>query len=240
MSARGPGSRRCGAKWRDAAPSSYVRLHLAALLELATASWTGHGHPPRLTRLRIMVNGGLFDDAHKQPVAEPRRLLRTKLGALGGRDGGIAESVSTRDTSEPACFSYPLFFSSDIPSHRGELADCGRLITRRGTCGRPDTVRRGVHAEHRRHERRAECASTATSAGHGRNLRRWQREGPRAPADPGHPRAGATGRDTASRRQLTTASTPAYCRGHPRHRRQPESGTTATDEPVTPKRESPP
>ena len=211
----------------------YTSLALLELLRRQLERTTSGGTARPVIAAALMVNGGLFADAHTHPW-QGTPLLRTPLGALGMR----------RAQRSPRVFDAAMHAGPPVlpqlPSRPGRA--------RRAAVGDHPPGRSGVPPQRRGVRRRAPPPRATLGSRrdrprprrHGRPLRRRQRRGPlRAPADPGHPRARTPGRDPdLSRRPPDHQRAPGPPRrSHPRHRRTPRRGHPGRRQPVHPETE---
>ena len=122
------------------------------LLELLRRQLEGTMASPRVTAA-LMVNGGLFADAHTHPW-RTTPMLRTPLGALGMR----------RAQRSPRVFDATILqahlYSRDYHPTPGELAELRSAITRRDGAAFLHLAA-GFTAEHRRHPKRWDLAAIA-------------------------------------------------------------------------------
>ena len=165
----------------------------------------------------LMVNGGLFADAHTHPW-QGTPLLRTPLGALGMRRAQNSPRVF-----DTAMMRARMYSRSYRPAPE-ELGEFRSAVTRRDGAAFLHNAA-GFVAEHRRH------AAPLGPCRHRRRptrqcplLHRRQRGRPvRAPTDLGHPRARTRRRNPGvSRRSPDHQRAPGPPRrGHRRHRNTP-------------------
>ena len=127
-----------------------------ALLELLRRQLDGTMATPVITAA-LMVNGGLFADAHTHPW-RTTPMLRTPLGALGMR----------RAQRSPRVFDATILqarlYSRGYHPAAAELAELRSAITRRDGAAFLHRAA-GFTAEHRRHARRWDLAAIARDLG---------------------------------------------------------------------------
>jgi pimeloyl-ACP methyl ester carboxylesterase len=127
-----------------------------ALLELLRRQLEGTMARPAITAA-LMVNGGLFADAHTHPW-QTTPVLRTPLGALGMR----------RAQHSPRVFDATILqarlYSRGYHPAPAELAELRSAITRRDGAAFLHRAA-GFTAEHRRHARRWDLAAIARDLG---------------------------------------------------------------------------
>jgi pimeloyl-ACP methyl ester carboxylesterase len=130
----------------------YTSLALLELLRRQLEEATPESTRPVITAA-LMVNGGLFADAHTHPW-RTTPLLRTPLGALGMR----------RAQRSPQVFDATLLqarlYSRGYRPSRAELAELRSAITRRGGAAFLHRAA-GFVVEHRRHADRWDLAAIA-------------------------------------------------------------------------------
>ena len=190
-----------------------------AVLELLRRQLDRTVATPAITAA-LMVNGGLFADAHTHPWWTTP-VLRTPLGALWMQAAQRSPRVFD------ATILRARLYSRGYRPAPAELAELRSAITRRDGAAFLHNAA-GFVGEHRRRAQRWDLAADRPRLGrHGRPLRRRQRRGRlRAPTDPGRPRARAPGRDPdLSRRPPDHQRAPGPPRrSHPRYRRTPRRG----------------
>ena len=127
-----------------------------ALLELLRRQLDGTMATPVITAA-LMVNGGLFADAHTHPW-RTTPMLRTPLGALGMRRAQRSPRVFD------ATIQQARLYSRGYRPSPAELAELRSAITRRDGA---EFLHRaaGFTAEHRRHARRWDLAAIARELG---------------------------------------------------------------------------
>ena len=127
-----------------------------ALLELLRRQLEGTMAAPVITAA-LMVNGGLFADAHTHPW-RTTPMLRTPLGALGMRRAQRSPRVFD------ATIRQARLFSRGYHPAPAELAELRSAITRRDGAAFLHRAA-GFTAEHRRHARRWDLAAIAGDLG---------------------------------------------------------------------------
>ena len=205
-----------------------------ALLELLRRQLErDHRATPAITAA-LMVNGGLFADAHTHPW-RTTPMLRTPLGALGMQ----------RAQRSPRVFDATILqarlYSRGYHPTAAELAELRSAITRRDGAA---FLHRGAGftAEHRRHARRWDLAEIARDLGGtvalyvgGSDEDPYEHRQIQATRER-VPQAGVLAFPGG---HLTTSEHPGPPRrGHPRHRRTPRRGHPRHRQPVTPEGES--
>jgi pimeloyl-ACP methyl ester carboxylesterase len=127
-----------------------------ALLELLRRQLEGTMAAPVITAA-LMVNGGLFADAHTHPW-RTTPMLRTPLGALGMRRAQRSPRVFD------ATIRQARLYSRGYHPAPAELAELRSAITRRDGAAFLHRAA-GFTAEHRRHARRWDLAAIAGDLG---------------------------------------------------------------------------
>jgi pimeloyl-ACP methyl ester carboxylesterase len=127
-----------------------------ALLELLRRQLEGTMATPAITAA-LMVNGGLFADAHTHPW-RTTPVLRTPLGALGMRQAQRSPRVFD------ATILQARLYSRGYHPAPAELAELRSAITRRDGAAFLHRAA-GFTAEHRRHARRWDLAAIARDLG---------------------------------------------------------------------------
>ncbi len=127
-----------------------------ALLELLRRQLEGTMATPAITAA-LMINGGLFADAHTHPW-QGTPLLRSPLGALAMR--GWQRSPRAFDVG----WKRARLYSRSYRPAPAELAELRSAITRRDGAAFVHNAA-GFTAEHRRHARRWDLAATARDLG---------------------------------------------------------------------------
>jgi pimeloyl-ACP methyl ester carboxylesterase len=131
----------------------YTSLALLELLRRQLEKAAGHeGAGPVITAV-LMVNGGLFADAHTHPW-QGTPLLRTPLGALGMRRAQRSPSVFA------ASMRQARMYSRGYHPGPAELTEMWSAVTRRDGAAFLHNAA-GFVAEHRRHAQRWDLAAVA-------------------------------------------------------------------------------
>jgi pimeloyl-ACP methyl ester carboxylesterase len=131
----------------------YTSLALLELLRRQLESAAGREGAGPTTTAVLMVNGGLFADAHTHPW-QGTPLLRTPLGALGMRRAQRSPRVFA------AAMQQARMFSRSYRPAPGELTELWSAITRRDGAAFLHNAA-GFVSEHRRQARRWDLAAIA-------------------------------------------------------------------------------